>query len=563
MKVLLNTNLNIGKIGVLENKKTNNIFASKPIQDSVSFSGNIKTHAINVDKETAAFVANSLSTSTSGHRATYGSKTFNQEVVKLMTLGVAQYAKDVAEAKNIKPVVMIGGDTRKATKESLPLIKDTLVNQGVDVIYIKEPVPTPLHALMTKEEDLDVSILLTASHNPWSDGGFNLVTNDGAIAPPSVTGKVAENMMEIAETGRYTTDKTKKGSVVERYPYEMYKDAINSYNLIDWTAIKDADIFIAYDGLRGTGSNVFPRLLSEYKIPHTVVKSGEKEGPNPVAGNLTELKDKILDNKSELKIGLANDGDADRFGIIDEKGAFVTPNDVILLVAHHLANNKGLSGDIIRSQATSSQLDLFAKNNGLNVIQTPVGFKYIGEDIIDIRKEGKEILVAGEESGGLTINGHIPEKDGIIALLTILDLVATEKKPLSEILQNVKENLNTQFRAQTFNKTLKEESDKAVIMQRMEDIYNSALEGNTTFGNFEIDVERTQENRNSMEHYRKGGDGVKLYFTDGSSVLVRKSGTEPKVKAYIETYNDSANVADNNVDELRKELDRIFDISKN
>ena len=432
MKVLLNADFNIGKIGVVKNTRTNNIFTSTAIQDTVSFSGNIKTHELNVDKETAAFVANSLSTSTSGHRATYGSKTFNKDVVKLMTLGVAQYAKDIAEAKNEKPVVLIGGDTRKATKESLPLIKDTLINQGVDVIYIKEPVPTPLHALMTKKENLDVSILLTASHNPWSDGGFNLVTNDGAIAPPTVTGKVAENMVKLAEAGTYTTDKTKKGSVIETYPYEMYKDTINSYNLIDWNAIKDANIFIAYDGLKGTGTNVFPRLLSEYKIPHTLVKSGEKHGPNPTEGNLTELKSEVIENKAELKIGLANDGDADRFGIIDEKGNFVTPNDVILLVAHHLANNKGLSGDIIRSQATSSQLDLFAKNNGLNVIQTPVGFKYIGEDIIDIRKEGKDILVAGEESGGLTINGHIPEKDGVIALLTILDLMATEKKPLSE-----------------------------------------------------------------------------------------------------------------------------------
>ena len=98
-------------------------------------------------------------------------------------------------------------------------------------------------------------------------------------------------------------------------------------------------------------------------------------------------------------------------------------------------------------------------------------------------------------------------------------------------------------------------------MQRMENIYQNALNGETNFGNFEIDVEKTKENKNSMEQYRKGGDGVKLYFTDGSSILVRKSGTEPKVKAYIETYNDSATIADNNVIELRKELDSIFDIS--
>ena len=560
MKITFASDFGIGKVGALNNSRTN-FYKSTPIYDTVSFSGNVETHKIKVDEDTAKFVANSLSTSTSGHRAKYGSKEFNPEVVKLMTLGVAQYAKDKAMLSGERPTVLIGGDTRKATKESLPLIKETLTEQGVDVIYIKEPVPTPLHALMTKDKNIEASILLTASHNPWSDGGFNLVTNEGAIAPPSVTKKVAANMIEIAKKGKYTTDKTRQGNVIETYPYELYRDTLNSYGLIDWDKIKDSEISIYYDGLKGTGDNVLPKLLLEYGIPLATVISGKKEGPNPTDENLKEVKECIEKDFSEMKVGLANDGDADRFGVVDENGKFITPNDVILLVAHHLANNKGLSGDIIRSQATSSQLDLFAKNNGINVIQTPVGFKYIGEDIIDMRKEGKDILVAGEESGGLTINGHIPEKDGIIALLLILDLMATEKKPISEILEQVKKDLNTEFRADSFSKKLEKEEDKAAIMQRMQDIYKSALNGNTKFGNFEIDVERTKANTQSMEHYKQGGDGVKLYFTDGSSVLVRKSGTEPKVKAYIETYNDLGTIANNNVLELRSQLEKVFDIT--
>ena len=561
MRILFNQTYGIGNINALQNKKANKIYTNATTSDVVSFSGNIERHKIKVEPDTAEFVANSLSTSTSGHRAPYGSKTFNPEIVELMTLGVAEYAKEAAARGNKKPVVLIGGDTRQATKESLPLIKDTLVNQGVNVIYIKEPVPTPLHALMTKENDIDVSILLTASHNPWSDGGFNLVTKEGAIAPPAVTKKVAQNIVDYAKKGVYTTDKRKKGDVTETYPYNMYRDKLNSYHLIDWDAIKDAGISIYYDDLKGTGGNVFPKLLKEYGIPNNFVISGKKEGPNPTDTNLTEVKDCIRDDKAELKVGLANDGDADRFGIIDEKGNFITPNDVILLVAHHLANNKGLKGDIVRSQATSSQLDLFARNNGLNVIQTPVGFKYIGEDILGLREQGKDILVAGEESGGLTINGHIPEKDGIIALLTILDLMATENKPISEILEETKKGLNSEFRADSFSQKLEKESDKEIIMNRMKEIYTKALEGETTFGDFEIDVEKTKANAEEMERYRQGGDGVKLYFTDGSSILVRKSGTEPKVKAYIETYNDSAEIADANVVKLRKELEKIFEIS--
>lgn len=549
------------KINYVKKKNNFSFISLMPAADKVSFSGRYKTTPVNVSVDNAEFVANSLSTSTSGHRATYGSEIFNKEVVQLMTLGVAKYAKDVAKQSGKEPVVLIGGDTRQATKESLEFVKDTLTGQGINVLYIDKPVPTPLHALATQKENIDVSILLTASHNPWSDGGYNLVTKEGAIAPPSVTKKVAENMVQIAKVGNFTVDTEQKGKITKLFPYDMYKDTINSYNLIDWENIKNANISINYDSLQGTGENVFPRLLNDYSIKLNDVHSGLKEGPNPTGANLSEVKEAIQNDKNNLKIGLANDGDADRFGVIDENGTFIEPNDIILLTAYHLAKNKGLTGSIIRSQATSSQLDIYAKNNGLNVIQTPVGFKYIGEDIIDLRKEGEDILVAGEESGGLTINGHIPEKDGIIALLLMLDLVATEKKPISQILEDIKTNLNTEFRADSFSKKLDKESDKEIIMDRMKSIYNEGISGNNQFGSdFEIDIKKTEENQKAMERYKKGGDGVKLYLTDESSILVRKSGTEPKVKAYIEVTNDDAKNADVTLKMLRKELENLFTI---
>ncbi len=567
MRILFNLDAGVRNSFAVRNMKTANnpinCKAVNPIQDKISFTGNIKTHKIDVDVDTAEFVANSLSTSTSGHRAVYNSETFNPKVVELLTLGVAKYAKDKASEENKRPVVIIGGDTREATRKSLPLINKTLTEQGVNVLYIEKPVPTPLLAQMTQKTGNHISILLTASHNPWADGGFNLVTNDGAIAPPSVTKEIANNVVDYAKQGYFTTDKTKIGSSTEIHPYEMYKKMINSYDLINWDKIKAADISIYYDGLKGTGDFVFPRLMEEHGIPYTVVSSGDKEGPNPTDSNLTELKQAVKNDLKDLKIGLTNDGDADRFGIIDENGEFVSPNDVILLTAHHLYDNKSRTGDIIRSQATSSEIDLFAKNKGLNVIQTPVGFKYIAEDIIEKRKEGSDILVAGEESGGLTVNGHIPEKDGIIALLLMLDMVASENKPISQILKETKEVSGVQFRAYNFDKKFSDEASKETIMKKMHGIYTNALRGDTKFGDFEIDIDKTKANMTEMENYKKGGDGVKLYMTDGSSVLVRKSGTEPKVKAYIITYHKNADIADKNVTKLKEELDKIFDISAN
>ncbi len=567
MKILFNSDVGVRNVFGVQNVKnsTNPNYSRiiEPIEDRVSFTGNIETHKINVDVDTAEFVANSLSTSTSGHRAKYGSDKFNPEIVQLLTLGVAKYAKDMAEKKGETPIVIIGGDTREATRESLPLIDDTLRKQGISVLYIEKPVPTPLLAQMTQELGNDISILLTASHNPWSDGGYNLVTNDGAIAPPDVTKQVANNAVEYAKQGYYTTDKTKEANSAVVYPYHLYKEKLEKSGLIDWNNIKFADIAIYYDGMNGTGEYVFPELLRDNKIPFKFIHSNDKEGPNPTDSNLSELKRWVKNDRNHLKIGLANDGDADRFGVVDENGNFVSPNDVILLVAHHLANNKGKTGNIIRSQATSSEIDLFAKNNGLEVIQTPVGFKYIGEDILQERKEGKDILVAGEESGGLTVSGHIPEKDGIIALLLLLDMVAQEGKPLSRILKDVKKSSGVQFKAYNFSKKLEDEASKATIMKKMQGIYNDALRGDTKFGSFEIDVEKTRANMQAMEEYKQGGDGVKLYMTDGSSVLVRKSGTEPKVKAYIETYNKDAAVAEQNVKDLKAELDEIFDLSAN
>ena len=187
-------------------------------------------------------------------------------------------------------------------------------------------------------------------------------------------------------------------------------------------------------------------------------------------------------------------------------------------------------------------LDSFAKTHGLETHTTPVGFKYVGEDIIKIREQKKsDILIAGEESGGLTVPNHIPEKDGIIAVMLLTDLMATEQKPLGEILKEIKSEMDVHFEANSFSKKLDDDNKKEEIVNKMETIYNNAVNaGNTTFAQgFEIDVEKTKAHRQEMINYSGKSDGVKLFFTNGSSVLVRKSGTEPKVRGYVEAYGQN------------------------
>ena len=549
--------------------KASNRYVSKiknePETDTVCFRGKFRPVHLDVTLEKAVEIGRSLSTSTSGHRAEYLSPNFTKDVVKLITIGVAHTAL-LNTAMDVpgydEHYVLIGGDTRRATRESLPLIKDTLLRNDVNVLEIKDPVPTPLLALAARELNADLGVLMTASHNPWADGGYNIVTNNGAIAPAATTGEIAHNM-ELYMKSEPKIEKTVPDKkVFEIDPFDMYVEELDRNGLINWDKIKDSGLVVYYDGLQGTGAYTVPRLLEEKGIQFVNVKSKGQEGPNPTDENLGELKKEVANSRNMLKIGLANDGDADRFGVVDENGKFINANDVILLTGYHLANNKGRTGAIIRSQATSMQLDRLADIYGLKKFETPVGFKYIAEEIEELRRNGEDILVAGEESGGLTVNGHIPEKDGIIAISLMMDLVATEGKPISEILADVKEKLGVSFSINNFSKKYKENPEKMdLVMKKVEAMYEDAMTGFVDFGeSHKIDIAKTADARMKMEAQRKGGDGYKFILTDGSSVLFRKSGTEPLVKCYIEATGEDASAAKANSDFLAKQMDAFMTV---
>jgi len=532
------------------------------VGDTVSFKSKFSPVKLDVTLDKAKQIGKSLSTSTSGHRAEYLSENFTRDIVKLLSIGVARVASLNAADKRKEPYVIIGGDTRKATRESLPLIKDTLLKNDVNVFEVKEPVPTPLLALAARELNVDLGVLMTASHNPWADGGYNVLTNAGAIAPATVTSDIAEQMVDYVkfEPKIERTIPTAKTTQID--PFDMYVDELDRNGLINWDNIKKSGLVVYYDGLKGTGAYTVPRLLQEKGINYVNVISKGQEGPNPTDDNLSMLKDDVAKSKHGLKIGLANDGDADRFGVVDENGKFINANDVILLTGYHLAKNKGRTGAVILSQATSMQLDRLADIFGLKKFETPVGFKYIAEEIEELRRNGEDILVAGEESGGLTVNDHIPEKDGIMAISLMMDLVATEGKPISEILQDVKEKLGISYSINNFSKKYKENPEKMdLVMKRVEAMYEDAMNGFVDFGKTHtIDAAKTAEARQKMEAQRKGGDGYKFILTDGSTVLLRKSGTEPLVKCYIEAAGDNPKSAEENSSALARLMDKFMTV---
>ena len=524
--------------------------------DSVSFSRNNALMANTISfgaeqrfrtklsPEKAEMILTKLSNSTSGLRGEYGGPIFNAETTSLITESVA--AKLIADkASN---TVLVGGDMRHASKITVPQIAKQMKNNGFTVLYSEQPVPTPALALAAKRFKVGVAFLNTASHNNWRDGGYNLLTNKGAVADPHFTKPLIEFGVNIAKGRKVKTQTGEVGQIIKYDAYPLYKDyldtkKINGQNIIDFKAIKDAGVEIFYDDLGGTGSYYLPRLLEDHGIEIKKSLRTHTEGPEPNAKNLKALSDEVKSYKSKsgLKIGLSNDGDSDRFGIVDEKGNFIPANDVLLLMVYHLNKHKGYKkGTVLRSVATSSQVDLLAKQKGLNVIVTPVGFKYIGEKMIDLAEKSRKNpqltpILGGEESGGLTIGGHIPEKDGFVATLAIAELVAKEGKPVGQILKEIKASLGKKVQNGCTNYST---PDKEQFIGEFRKMYNEALDGKRkeVFG-MPIDVNKTKAEFATVSKFKKGGDGVKLYFQNGSSVLVRLSGTEEKARVYKEIYS--------------------------
>ncbi len=510
--------------------------------DTVSFKGR-DTKLLS--QQEGAEAANKLRTSTSGYRATYGEK-FNDQFVYSMTHALAEEMQDKGQS-----TTLVGGDTRQATQKYAPEITDIFNKEGIDVIIPQlegaqaneiSPVASPVLALITKEYELPLSVLLTASHNPWSDGGYNFLTDEGSVADDKTVKPLADRLERITAEGEFKPKDTEYvGKKISIDPYQIYKEYLDEKGFVDFENIKNAGIDIFYEDFGGTGKYYFPKLMKDNGIELKKELSSEAEGPNPVSKNLQNLAEEVKKSDNPLKIGLANDGDSDRFGVIDENGNFITAPDVIMLCAYHLIKNKGMtSGTIIKNDATSNKIDAMAEymnkqGYDIEVEQTPVGFKFLGGKMIEISDSDKPVIVAGEESGGLTIRGHIPEKDGYLALATLLDLVATEQRPIGEILEEINTNIGGNYYSNCVNMKFATEEEKENAVKYFEKYFNGDED---KIAGMNIDYPKTHGVDAHLREYKPNGDGLKFYLEDGSCVFVRKSGTEPVLRLYIDAVSE-------------------------
>ena len=432
-------------------------------------------------------------------RAVVG-KDFNAENVETVIKAIGKY---VYEKFGAEKKILIGYDPRNKAGEFSKQAAEILSGLGFEVLYSDKIIPTPVLAFNAKFLDA-CAVMFTASHNPPEYLGIKFIPDYAGPATSDITDELVANLGE-------STNKFGNGKIIEYNFSPAYFEHIKS--LIDFTAIRKLKSKIIFDGLYAASIGYFDEILKEENIPfeaihmyHDVNFGGGMPEPKPKYLQELIAKVKEYDNA----VGFANDGDSDRFGVINEKGEYVSPNEIIAILLMHLKTRKNFKGGLVKTVGASLLLNKTAEKLGVDVIETAVGFKHVGDAM---RKFNP--IIGGEESGGLSIQGHIPEKDGILANLLILEAMAYADKPLFEMQKDLYDFVGCHF----YNDRIDKHLDNTGEIKPVLDEFRSKK----TVGDFIVKSMDTK-------------DGVKLYFDDDTSwILVRPSGTEPLLRIYFES----------------------------
>ena len=420
---------------------------------------------------------------------------FTFDTLKRIINAINLYLKSLNSPKK---TIIVGYDPRFMARDFAQFCAQLLKNYGFKVILSKRVVPTPIVAYCAKYyPDSLGAIMLTASHNPPNYQGIKFIPNYAGPATKEITDKI----LTFLDKDTYTIE---GGDIIEEDLENEYFEHIEK--LIDFNTIKNNPPKIMFDGLYSSSIRYFDKLLDKYQIPY---KSTNMHHDPCFGGGLPEPKPKYLKNNIEGYITLSNDGDADRYGVIDEKGNYISPNTVLAMLLRYLIS-RGHMGKMIKTVGVSNLVDVTAKKLNIDTLTTPVGFKWLSEAM----RENKTIL-AGEDSGGLSTGEHIPEKDGIYADLLILEMIARENKPLYQLVEETKKFAGCDFYTDRVDVKLDNDEKANLLMVKFSMM--------TVIADYNIADKLTI-------------DGIKLFLDNKlSSLLIRKSGTEPLLRFYIES----------------------------
>lgn len=450
---------------------------------------------------------------TGGWRAVIGDE-FTRANIQLLAEALAMKMQDENVADQ---GICIGYDRRFLSKEAVMWACEVLAAEGIQCRFINRSSPTPLIMYYVMAQDLPYGMMVTASHNPAIYNGFKIFTKGGRDADEVQT-KDMERYFAIAEEKKaagnppacipYEQAKT-EGLVVEFNPLNDYID--NIIARIDMKAIRDKGLRIALDPMYGVSQTSLKTILSIARCEvetiherHDTLFGGKLPAPN--ARTLRSLQNYVVDRYCD--IGIATDGDADRIGVIDDTGAFLHPNDILVLLYYYLRKYKGWTGPCVRNVATTHMLDRVAESFGEKCYEVPVGFKYVSS-----KMQETNALIGGESSGGLTVRGHINGKDGIYAASLLVEMIAVTGRKLSEIIRDIRGE---------YGEIYMEEHDYSFTREKKREIYRILME-DKLLPSLGLPIEKVS--------YL---DGCKVYFQNGGWVIARFSGTEPLLRIFCE-----------------------------
>jgi len=446
---------------------------------------------------------------TDGWRAIIA-REFTVDNVARVAEGTAKWLTEKSNG-NQKPSVVVGHDCRFAGQLFAETVAEVLAGKGIKVYLAKGFVSTPMISLAAVQYKTSLGIIITASHNPPEYNGFKLKGSYGGPLTPSNVLEI-ENMIPDAPEvkGKKTISDFEREGLVQYVNLE--DDYIRHVEKnFDLDAIRNSGMNLAYDAMYGSGMNVIKRLFPGIEMLHCDYNPGfNGQAPEPIDKNLNEFR-ALIKSRKNIDCGLVTDGDADRIGMYDGNGNFIDSHHIILLLIHYLVKYKGMTGKVCTAFSTTPKVNKLCAHYNLPVEVVKIGFKYICEIMIH-----EDVLLGGEESGGIAIKGHIPERDGIWMGLVIWEFMAKSGKKLPELIKEVYDIVGT-FSFERNDLHLKEEVKDKIVQ-------NTASNSYKEFGRYK--VKRVEDL-----------DGYKYFFDDNNTewLLIRASGTEPVLRTYAES----------------------------
>jgi len=441
---------------------------------------------------------------TDGWRAIIA-KDFTVDNVYRVAAATAIWLNDHEES----PSVVIGHDCRFGGELFAEAVVNVMMVHKIKAFLAKGFVSTPMISLGVVKLKANMGIVITASHNPPDYNGYKIKAHFGGPAVPAVISEIENMIPAQVDINEISLNESINNGNVELVDLEtMYCEHVQA--AFDMKAIFDSGLNFGYDAMFGAGQNVIKRLFPDTKMLHCEDNpSFHGQAPEPIDRNLSEFRE-MIKNSGNIDCGLATDGDADRIGMYDNKGGFIDSHHIILLLLHYLYKYKKQSGKVITTFSCTQKIAVMCDKYGLEHITTKIGFKYICELMSN---KDENVLIGGEESGGIAINGHVPERDGLWIGFVIWESMAKTGKSMNELIQEVYD---------VVGKFAVERNDLHITEDQKKQIMDNCL--NRVYTNFaDLTVEKIEDL-----------DGYKFHFANEEWVMIRPSGTEPILRTYAE-----------------------------